>query len=220
MSTQSLTLETAARSVTGKRVHVLRRSGITPLHLYGKDTLSLAIQADAAQLQRLVAQAGKNIPVSISVQGTKETHLTFIREVQRHPITEEILHVDFYKVPASETTRAEVPVYLTGEAPAVRTNHGVMLQALHHIQVESLPLNIPQYIEVDVSDLDDFEKAIYVHDLKVDDSVTFITTPDELVARVNPPRVVVEEEVAAVAEAAEVTADAAEEVKTQPSTEG
>lgn len=199
---ESLTLEAELRSLAGKQVRALRREGVTPIHLYGKGIPSMTLQADTAQLQRVVAQAGRNIPVSVSVKGSRDAHFAFIREMQRHPITEAILHVDFYQVPMSEVMRAQVPVYLTGEAPAVRTHDGVLFQALHSIEVECLPLDLPQYVEMDVSGLVDFEQSIYVSDVHLGDSVTVITDPRELIARVNPPRVVAAEE-AAEAEAAE-----------------
>ena len=205
---QALTLQAEHRSVTGKKVTSLRRQGITPIHLYGKGTSSLSLQADSALLQRLVIQAGGTSPVAVSVKGSEATHLTFIREVQRHPITEAILHVDFYQVPTTETIRAEVPVYLTGEAPAARVLGGVLFQALHSIEVACLPLEVPRFVEVDVSGLEDFEQAISVSSITLDPSVTIITDAAEMIARVNPPRVVVEE---AVAEAA-----AAEEAEERP----
>ena len=216
MATDTLTLEASPRSVTGKKVRALRRTGISPLHLYGKDTASLNLQADSSVLQRLVIQAGRNIPVSVSVEGTRDAHFAFIREVQRHPITEAILHVDFYQVPMAEVMRAQVPVYLVGEAPASRMLNGVLNQALSSIEVECLPLDVPQNIEVDVSDLADFEQAIYVSSINLGDSVTIITDPGELIARVNPPRVAVEEEVIPAPASAVASAEAEESPPEQP----
>ena len=211
---ESLALKTEHRSVTGKKVRALRREGVTPAHLYGNGIPSMNLQADTAQLQRVVIQAGMNAPVSVSVKGTSGTHFAFIREVQRHPTTEAILHVDFYQVPMAEVMRAQVPVYLTGEAPAVRTQGGVLLQALHSVEVECLPLDLPQYVEVEVSGLVEFDQAIYVSSITLGDSITLITDPNELIARVNPPRVAVAEEAAAVAEV--TGAEAEEEAKEPP----
>ena len=183
----------------------MRRKGITPVHLYGKNTPSMSLQAESAVLQRLVIRAGGTIPITVSVESGEDFPLAFVRHVQRHPVTEQILHVDFFQVPMAEVMRAEVPIYITGEAPAVRMFNGVLLQVLHAIEVECLPLEIPQSIEVDVSGLEDFEQGIYVSSINLGDSVTIITDPEELIAKVNAPRVVVEEgvPVAAVVEGAE-----------------
>ena len=217
MTTDTLTLEASPRSVTGKKVRFMRRTGVTPLHLYGKGAASLNLQADSAVLQRLVIRAGRNIPVSVSVEGTRDTHFAFIREVQRNPLTEAIVHVDFYQVSMAEVMRAQVPVYLVGEPPAVRMLNGVLNQALNSIEVECLPLDVPQNIEVDVSELADFEQAIYVSGINLGVSVTIITDPGELIARVNPPRVAVEEEVLPVSAAG---AGAEEGTPEQPAPEG
>ncbi|MFH1141611.1 MAG: 50S ribosomal protein L25 [Chloroflexota bacterium] len=215
----SITLQAETRAVTGKQLHGLRRQGVTPIHLYGKGIPSTALQASSSVLQRVVARAGRNVPVSLSIPGSTETHLAFIREIQRHPLTEAILHVDFYQVSLAEVMRAQVPVYLIGEAPATRTLSGTLFPALRFIEVECLPLDLPQYVEIDVSGLMDFEQAIYVSSIKLGDAVTILTDPSELIARVNPPRVVVEEAAAPVAEAAEVATEAAEGAEGEPEKE-
>lgn len=158
MTMESLSLQAEPRSVTGKKVKGLRRLGLTPIHVYGRGTEPAALQTDSTTLRKIVAQAGSNIPVT--VEGDGSSHFAFIREVQRHPLTEDILHVDFLQVPLTETIRSEVPVYLIGEAPAVRLMDGALNQALHSLQVESLPLDVPQFVEVDVSSLEDFEHGI------------------------------------------------------------
>ncbi|MBI4198858.1 MAG: 50S ribosomal protein L25 [Chloroflexi bacterium] len=212
-----MTIESEPRSVTGKKVKALRRQGITPLHLYGRGTTSLNLQAPTVLVQRLVTQAGGNVPVSVSIKGAPGAHFAFARQIQRHPVTDALLHVDFYQVPTTEVMRAEVPIHLVGEAPAARVHGGTLLQAIHSLAVECLPLDIPPFIEVDVSGLDDYEKAIHVSSLNLGERVTIVTEPGELIARVNPPRVVAE---AVPAEAAPATEEGApEEAAAQPSEE-
>ena len=185
MTTESLSLQAEPRSVTGKKVKGLRRLGLTPIHVYGRGIEPTALQADAVTLRKIVAQAGSNIPVTVEEEGS--SRFAFIREVQRHPLTEDILHVDFLQVPLTETIRSEVPVYLVGEAPAVRLMDGALNQVLQSLQVESFPLDVPQFVEVDISSLEDFERSIHVSDLSLGDKVTVLNDPEELVARVNAP---------------------------------
>ncbi|MCZ6614874.1 MAG: 50S ribosomal protein L25 [Chloroflexi bacterium] len=201
MTTQPLTLELEPRTVVGKKVRQLRRQGITPVHLYGMGIEPLSVQAESAAVQRLAVQAGGNIPISVTVKGHQKPYFAFIREVQRHPLTEAILHVDFYQVTMTEVMQTEVPIYLTGEAPGVRMLNGVLFQALHSFRVECLPLDVPQYVELDIAQLDDFEKALHISDISVGDKVTVLNDPDEVIARVNAPRVAVEEEAIPGAEA-------------------
>ena len=200
-----VSLKLSPRTVTGKKVKTLRRKGIIPVHVYGTGADPLALQADALVLRRILPRVGANIPLSVEIEEQKGESICFVREVQRHPVTEDVLHVDFMRVDVSQTIRAEVPITLLGNAPAVRQLSGTLLQPLQSILVEALPMNIPASIEVDVSGLDDFEKGIYVRDVSVATNVTVVTDPDELIARVSPPRVEVveEEEVEEAAEEAE-----------------
>ena len=219
MTIQPLSLQLEPRTVVGKKVRHLRRQGIIPVHLYGKGTDSVNLQGDATEVLRIVVQAGGNIPVSVSVAGHSTPSLAFIREIQRNPLTETLLHVDFYQVPMTEVTQAEVPIYLVGEAPAVRMQGGVLLQALHTIQMEALPLDMPQYVELDLSGLDDFEKALHISDVTVGENMTVLNDPDEMIARVNAPRVVVEEEELAAVEEAEAGEAAAPPTGEAPASE-
>jgi large subunit ribosomal protein L25 len=191
-NSESITLQAAPRSASRKQVRFLRRAGITPIHLYGKETDSLSLQVDTPVLLGVIARAGRTAPVSVTIEGSTTAHFAFVREVQRHPVTEAVLHVDFYQVPMTETMRAAVPVLLTGEAPAVRLLSGNLTQALQTLEVECLPLDVPQVVEVDISGLENFEHGIYVSSLDLGRSVTVITAPEELIVRVNPPRVEVE----------------------------
>ena len=206
-----VSLKLSPRTVTGKKVKVLRRKGIVPVHIYGRGGDPLALQADATVLRRILPRVGANIPLSVEIDDQKGQNICFVREVQRHPVTEDVLHVDFLRVDVSQTIRAEVPIILLGNAPAVRELSGTLLQPLQSILVEALPMNIPASIEIDVSGLDDFEKGIYVRDVSVAANVSVVTDPDELIARVSPPRVEVVEEAEVEAELEEGEAPAAEE---------
>ena len=186
MDVQNLSL--SPRTVTGKKVKRLRERGILPVHMYGSGIESQALQAEASDLRRILPRVGANIPVSIAVDGSDAENICFVREVQRHPVTEVLLHVDFIRVDVTQTISAEVPINLIGSAPATQQG-GTLLQPLTSLLVEALPMNIPASVEADVSGLDDFEKSIVVSDIAVADDVTVLTDSDEFVARVTPPRV-------------------------------
>ncbi len=181
------------RKVIGKKVKQLRREGIVPVHVYGSGIQPAALQTEAQTLRRLLPQVGTNIPLSVSIENDNNENICFVREVQRHPVTEEIMHVDFLRVDVTNTIQAEVPIIFTGEAPAARQLGGTLLQSLQSVLVEGLPMDIPPSVAVDVSGLDDFEKSVYVRDLEIGTNVELITNPEGLLARVSAPRVEVEE---------------------------
>ncbi|CAI7993183.1 50S ribosomal protein L25 [Geodia barretti] len=182
------TLSLSQRTVTGKKVKQLRRQGILPVHMYGRGIDSMSLQGVAGDLRRLLPRIGTNIPVSVQVEGNEGENVCFVRDVQRHPVTEDLLHIDFIRVDVTQTISAEVPIALIGSAPATQQG-GTLLQPLTSLLVEALPMNIPATVEADVSGLDDFEKSIIVRDIPIADNVTVLTDRDEFVARVIPPRV-------------------------------
>ena len=194
MTSQSLSFEASPRELIGKSVKELRRAGIVPIHVYGSDLDSINLQADASVVRRIVAEAGTNIPVTVSVKALDASVFSFIREVQRHPLTEAILHVDFLQVPLTQTMTADVPITIAGESPAMRYLGGVLNQALQSIQVECFPLDVPPSVEIDISVLEDFDRSIYVSDVDLGPKVTILSSPDEMIVRVNAPRVAVETE--------------------------
>ncbi len=185
-------VQLAPREVTGKKVKRLRRQGLIPVHVYGGNAGPESLQVDALVLSRLLAKVGRNIPVSVEVDGNKGASICLVREVQRNPVSDDIVHVDFLRVDIAQRVRALVPVVLIGEPPALRLN-GTLIQPLQSIEVESLPLEMPTSIEVDVSGLEDFEKAVYVRDVTVAGEATVISDPDAMIARVEPPRVIEED---------------------------
>ncbi len=192
---ETLTLKLSKRGLVGKKVKQLRRGGAVPVYLYGGGHDSMPLQVESRVLHRLIPRIGMNVPVSVEIEGSEEESICFIREIQRHPVTEDLLHVDFLRVDISKTIRAEVPITLTGEAPAVANMSGTLFQTMQTATVESLPMTIPASFTVDVSDLDDFEKAVRIEDIVVSGDVALLHEANELIARVLPPRIEEEEEV-------------------------
>ena len=192
METPTVTL--SPRTVTGKKVRFLRREGMVPVHLYGRGVDSQALQVAAATLRRVITSAGANVPVKVNIDGRDGEEICFIRDAQRHPVSEDLLHVDFYRVDVDRLVRAEVPVIMDGEAPAVRNLDGVLLQSFNSLEVEALPLDMPEAFHVDVSGLEDFEAAVRIGDIQIAREVTILRDDQEVIARVAAPRIEEEEE--------------------------
>jgi large subunit ribosomal protein L25 len=195
-------IKASRREVLGKKTRFMRREGTTPTHLFGHGIDSLSLQCDTAKLQRIIAQAGMTRLIAIDVEGDKQPRSVFIREIQREPCSGELLHVDFYQVKRTEKIRADVPIILIGEAPAMKEKGRTLTHSLTSLSVESLPDKLPPQIEVDLSPLAEVEDAVFVRDITLDPDVTVITDPDQMVVRVSEARVA-EEEVVAEAEVPE-----------------
>ena len=120
-------------------------------------------------------------------------NLELVREVQHHPITNRILHVDFFRVDVLQRVKGEVPIPLLGEAPAVRIHHGILMQTLHTLSVECLPMEMPERVEIDISGLEELEQGIRVSDYIPSPGITVLSDSEELIVRVGAPRVAEEE---------------------------
>ncbi|MEX1254808.1 MAG: 50S ribosomal protein L25 [Dehalococcoidia bacterium] len=203
------------RQVTGKKVKSLRRQGIIPAHLYGRGTDSLALQAAQQAVTHLLRTAGRNAIIDLQIGGEPQARPVVLRSVQRDPVSGELVHLDFFQVSLTEKMKVGVPLVLVGEAPAVSVFGGVMLQSLDHLNIEALPQDVPQHVEIDVSHLETVDSALFVRDLPIPAGVQVLDDPGLVVAKVAAPRLAVEvektpeEEEAAAAAAAAAGAEGA-----------
>ena len=197
-----------SRLVTGKKVKSLRRQGIIPAHLYGRGIDSLTLQAPATAVGTLLRTAERNQIIGLQIDGEPQARAVMLRGVQRNPVTDELVHIDFFQISLTDKLRADVPLNFVGEAPAVQVFAGILLHAVDHVTVEALPTDLPGHLDVDVSGLEALEAALYVRDIALPPNVEMLSDPDQVIAKVSPPRVAEVEEVAAVpAEGAAVPAE-------------
>lgn len=159
----------------------LRRAGRVPAVVYGHGGDNEHVTVDARELNHILAgESGANTLITLTVGARSETALA--RQIQRHPVRGEILHVDFVRVSADEEISAEIPVHLTGEAEGVR-NGGVLDQVLFTVSVQAKPGDLPPAIEFDVTDLE-VGGQVRAGDLTVPAGVTLVTDPEALVASI------------------------------------
>jgi large subunit ribosomal protein L25 len=210
-----LTLKATSREILGKKTRFLRREGITPTHLFGHKLKSLTLQCNTAELIRIIAQARTATLFNLKIDAEKQPRKVLIREIQKDALGKQLLHVDFYQVRRTEKIKADVPIVLIGEAPAMKTKGLLLAQTLNSLSVECLPDKLPPEIEVDLSPLEEVEQAIHVRDLALDPNITVANDPDQLIVKVAEAVIEKVEEVAAEVEA-EVPTEAEPE---QPATD-
>jgi len=192
---EGLTLQAAKREILGKKTRFLRRQGVTPAHLFGHGLKSLSLQCDTAKLQQIIAQAGTTRLVALEIDGDKRPKNVLIREIQRAACGRELLHVDLYQVREKEKIKADIPIVLIGEAPAMKEKGRILTHGVTSLSVECLPAKLPHQIEVELSPLEDVEQALYVRDITLSPDIAVITDPDQMVAKVSEARVERVEEV-------------------------
>lgn len=176
---EQIPLAAQKRTVLGRKVNSLRREGIIPAHVFGHKVPTIHVQVKKADFAKVFEQAGETGIVDLAVDGTK--HPTLIRNVQTHPVTDEPLHIDFYQVNLAEKVKVDVPLEITGEAPAVGKKIGLLLTPVSEIEIEALPTDIPENIQVDISKLENVGDEIKIKDLPIDKTKIEVQVDEELV---------------------------------------
>jgi large subunit ribosomal protein L25 len=200
-------LAAEGRDVTGKAVKRLREEGRLPAVVYGHGVESTNVSLSTREFDSLRRHVGPNALVDLRVDGTKASPV-LIHGVQIHPVNRRTLHVDLFLVKMTEELTVDVPLTTTGSSEAVGGLGGTLIHPTESIRVRALPDHLPQSIEYSIDSLVDFDAAIHVRDLAIPADATLLTDPDDVVAKVLPPRIEVEE-VPAAAEEVEA-AEAAE----------
>lgn len=201
---EQIQLRAERRNIFGKKTKRLRRAGYIPATLYGPRMEPVSLQVQERDLRRVLDRAGTNQLISLRIDEADKPRITLAREIQRDLITHSLLHVDLYEVVMTEKTTAEIPISLLGEAPVVAQKTGLLVRGLDSVQVQCLPGELIESIEVDLSVLRETDEVILVKDLPVDEAIEILTNPEEVVVKVLPVRALVEEVVEEEVEVPEV----------------
>jgi len=166
--------------------------------MYGRGFDPVPLQFEKRSLRHVLSQTGGSHLVRINVAGQKRPEMALVRDVQRDVIRGTLLHVDFYRVMMTERLTTEVPLMTFGASPAVEQNEGILLHGISTVEVECLPGDLVDAIEVDLSGLTEVGQALCVRDLTVPAGIEILTDLDEVIAHVVMMRAeeeVIEEEV-------------------------
>lgn len=206
-------LQAEKRKVLGRKVKKLRREEILPANIYGKKVKSQALQLDLKEFQPVYDEVGETGVVELKIKGETKIRPVLIHNVQLHSVTDQPLHADFYQVDLKEKVTTEVPVELVGESSAVKEKLGILIEPLTEVEVEALPTELPDKLEVDIGKLKKVDDVVVVGDLRVPEGVKVLTLPQEILAKIEPPTK--EEEVAPPPEA-KVPAEEVPEEEARP----
>lgn len=169
-----------------EKPNMLRRSGKIPAVFYGGKQKAVSVALGTKEFEKVFKKAGENTVVVL--QNTDGDVETLVQSVDRHPVSGAVLHVDFYAFEKGQKLKVKVPIEFTGIAPAVKDLGGVLVKVLREFEIEAMPKDIPQKIEVDVSPLASFESVIMAKQIALPEGVILITNPDEVVISVYEPK--------------------------------
>jgi large subunit ribosomal protein L25 len=204
-----LAVEKKAGKGTKKELSTLRAGSKIPGVIYGGNKPPVQVALSEKELIAARKKGGANAILHLEVGGASET--VIVKELQRHPVTDRLVHADFQRISLTQKIEAKVPIKILGEAPGVKNSGGTLQYELRELRVRALPTKIPHAIDVDVSGLE-LHQHVSVKDLKVAEGVELLDAADHIVVHVT----IVKEEVAATPAAAVPGAEGAAAPAVEP----
>ena len=215
-----LSLIAEERKVLGKKVRFLRRDGKLPAHVFGKGVEGENVIVSGKDFLKTFKEAGETGLIDLKI-GANKVRPVLVREVQYDPVGGDLIHVDFFQVNLTQKVKVSVPIVLIGEQPeTVKLGEAIVLQTINEVEVEALPTDLVEKIEVDISSLMAIDDAITIAQLQFDRSKLTITATDEEIVVKLAPAVTAEMEKLLEEQAAETAAAAAESAEGAPPAEG
>lgn len=168
---------------TKHKAEILRGKGMLPAVVYGRSQESTPIAVDRSAFEKVFKAAGESTIITLT--GLDAGKEALIHEVATHPVTGALLHVDFYAIEKGQTVTVSVPLEFKGDSPAVKDKGGILVKVMHELQMEVVPSELPQRIDVDISELAELDSQIKVKDLRLPTSAKISVDPDEVVAMIS-----------------------------------
>jgi len=185
--TDKITLKVTSRKITGRKIRNLRKEGILPANIYGKDIKSQAVQLPTKDFKTAFKTAGETNIINLALDKESKTRPVLVHNIHLHPVTDEFLHADFHQVDLTKKVTVAVPLEMIGEAPAV-SKGGILLQLVDEIEVEALPSDLPDKFEINISQLKEIGQTVNLKDIKVPDKVKLmVDNLNQLVVKIEEP---------------------------------
>ncbi len=206
-----LKLAVEKRKIVGKKVKKLRKEGFLPANIYGKNIKSLSVQVSYKEFEKVYKEAGVTGIIDVEVGG--DVRPSLIHNVQQDYYNHQLLHVDFFQVNLKEKVTTMVKIVTVGIPKAVSEKLGLLMQPLSEVEIEALPTDLPDKIEVNVQPLAELNAQITVGELKAPTGVTILTDANQVVAKIG---ALISKEAAAQAAAEQAAAEAAKAATAVP----
>ncbi len=178
---QNPKIKVEKRTVLGKKVKKLRREGITPGNVYGKEIKSTAVQIPTKEFMDVFKESGESSLVDLEIDG--KTLPVLIQNVYKD-FRGNVLHADFFQVNLKEKVKANIGLEFIGEPKAVTEKIGILMEITTEVEVEALPTDLPEKIEVNVENLAQIDDQITISDLKVPQGVEVLSDPNQVVVKI------------------------------------
>lgn len=170
-----------------EKAKAIRMAGFIPGIIYGKDFENTSLSLEKVSFEKLFREAGSSNLIDMKIDGKKSVK-ALVHDVQYHPVTDDIQHVDFVKIDMKQKIRTEIPINYTGKSPLIDEEDGSFISHKDTVEVECLPSDLISEIEVDASQIKEFSQNLTVSDITVPKTIEILDDPEEVIALVQPPR--------------------------------
>lgn len=177
-------LNAKIRKETGRKTNALREADRIPAVVYGHKVKNLMLDIDYKDFQKVLRQAGESSLIELDIEGEKEKKSVLVHEIQKDPISDKFIHIDFFQASLTEEVQVKVPLVFEGESIAVKDLGGTLVKNISELEVKALAKNLPHEIKVDIGGLNTFEDHILVKDLNLPKEVKVLAKPDEIIVSV------------------------------------
>lgn len=188
-----ISLKSKIRKETGKRNKRIKDSGRILAIVYGHKVSNVLLDVDYKDFQKILREAGESSLIELDVEGEKEKRPVLIHDLQKDPVTDKFIHIDFFQASLKEEVEVEVPLVFEGTSLAVKDLGGTLVKNISELKIKALPQNLPHEIKVSIDDLNTFEDRILVKDLILPKDIKVLLKPEEIVTSVAEPEKVEEE---------------------------
>ncbi len=185
--TSEINLKAFSRTEQNGKVKNIRKQGFIPGVIYGPETKNKTLKINRVDLEKAYEQAGEYHLINLQIDDAAPAKV-IIKSIQKHPTKERYRHVDFYQVNMNEKIATEIPLDFVGEAKAVKELGGFLVKNADSIEVECLPGDLPEIIEVDLNPLQTFDDYIRLKDIPLSKNVELISDPETVVVYAEAPK--------------------------------
>lgn len=209
-------LQANLRQRRGKQVRKIRTEGNLPAVVYGHSIETMSVDVPLRAFEKVYRSAHGSHLIDLKIDG-KEPIKVLVHETQRHPLTDQVIHVDFLKVSMAEKITAEIPVKIIGESPAVKEKGGTLLKNITEVTISCMPDKLIDEIVIDISKLLTFDDVVTLGSLGLPEGIEVVGKSEEVVVMITPPRS--DEELASLEQKVEENVETVESAKKKEPTE-
>lgn len=179
-------LSAKSRDIKAK-ISAVRNIGMIPAVIYGPGIKNSNVAVGSKDFKKVFDQAGESTLVDLEVEGQKMVKV-LINDVSVDPVSDKVMHIDFYQVKMDKEIESRIPLSFIGEAPAVKEQGGILVKNMHELHIKALPQDLIHDIEVDISNLININDKMFVSDIKLPKGVKVINKLEDIVVMISAPR--------------------------------